>query len=792
MKRPPGRLGYVARVLIDPEKCQFLFGADEPPFDVDELDAMLDLSEGATATDMRSALLGVVSRQVIEDRPAETWTTVRRLLDLGLSREAVAGQLLLVLTGAIQRTLGEGGSTNTGVNLDGVPLGYDEKRYLLALARLPMPTPDQVADAVNQVVAQDQGSSPGQITRRALAILGREPDDESAAFGARSTIEDGIEDGILVELSDDRIVHLPSLTSDIVLTHRITEAELVVGSLSCVGNDLAGFAWRGDVSIDGPGPGVGSPTRAASVAPPSPDPAREGSGSALAVMSVEPGHVAWEGPPGWLDHLRPGDLVAVRVGADTRMTIDVLDVEPGPDGRLLARLTDCWDDQSASNGLPVVVEHLVAALLLDDPSTFVEPRPPIVELCELAGLEVRGGFVASGDEMWDALKRDERFERISLVVDDLAQVEMAIDVLDELEDSLCPPAQLRSLLDLLSGNGIVCPVVVNELLEVDLVRGDIEAACAAAARLVEAARTPGQRALAHLIAAMIEERSGDVLSAEHHLELGVQTGARFGPLLDRRAWYASDRGDAATALRWWTIAPPLDDDDVEMVRRHVGRSGAKPGRNDPCWCGSERKYKTCHLGRPEVADLTDRVEWLWSKACSYLARRGGAAQEALQTLALAHRQASGRSVEPYDLDEDDVLEMMSDPAAIDLALVEGGWFARFVSDRGPLLPEDERELAASWVEVPRSVYELVSVADDGAIVVRDIDTGTQLSVHEPNLAGRGQPGDVWCARAVPDGRKHQFVGVGFPVTAGSERLVLEQCRQLGGVDLVAHVAGLLQ
>ena len=25
----------------------------------------------------------------------------------------------------------------------------------------------------------------------------------------------------------------------------------------------------------------------------------------------------------------------------------------------------------------------------------------------------------------------------------------------------------------------------------------------------------------------------------------------------------------------------------------------KPGRNDPCWCGSEKKYKSCHLKEDE-------------------------------------------------------------------------------------------------------------------------------------------------------------------------------------------------
>ena len=29
-----------------------------------------------------------------------------------------------------------------------------------------------------------------------------------------------------------------------------------------------------------------------------------------------------------------------------------------------------------------------------------------------------------------------------------------------------------------------------------------------------------------------------------------------------------------------------------------GKRSATPGRNDPCWCGSGKKYKKCHLSAP--------------------------------------------------------------------------------------------------------------------------------------------------------------------------------------------------
>lgn len=44
-----------------------------------------------------------------------------------------------------------------------------------------------------------------------------------------------------------------------------------------------------------------------------------------------------------------------------------------------------------------------------------------------------------------------------------------------------------------------------------------------------------------------------------------------------------------------------EDLDDEYVPEPIRRT-AKPGRNDPCWCGSGKKYKKCHLDADEMAD----------------------------------------------------------------------------------------------------------------------------------------------------------------------------------------------
>ena len=49
-------------------------------------------------------------------------------------------------------------------------------------------------------------------------------------------------------------------------------------------------------------------------------------------------------------------------------------------------------------------------------------------------------------------------------------------------------------------------------------------------------------------------------------------------------------------------------DRMKTLLRSTGQSPppARPGRNEPCWCGSGKKYKKCHLPEEE-AKAADRA-----------------------------------------------------------------------------------------------------------------------------------------------------------------------------------------
>lgn len=54
--------------------------------------------------------------------------------------------------------------------------------------------------------------------------------------------------------------------------------------------------------------------------------------------------------------------------------------------------------------------------------------------------------------------------------------------------------------------------------------------------------------------------------------------------------------DAPTPRSIPLLVPPRPDPPPKPVQATLRNTGPKLGRNDPCWCGSGKKYKKCHLG----------------------------------------------------------------------------------------------------------------------------------------------------------------------------------------------------
>jgi hypothetical protein len=288
------------------------------------------------------------------------------------------------------------------------------------------------------------------------------------------------------------------------------------------------------------------------------------------------------------------------------------------------------------------------------------------------------------------------------------------------------------------------------------------------------------------------------LLAADHLTRAAEAQPRLGPVIERAGWYCFDRGDARGAMRWWREL----DEDHPAARTLAPFLTAGPhtriGRNDPCWCGSGRKFKHCHQSVGDVPALPDRVGWLCRKAALWLEHAPSDVRRLVTDLAIAWVTGDPDDVGSDVMDEDEtelqsqLAQAFADPILIDSALHEGRLFARFLRERGDLLPDDERLLAAAWLTVDRSVHEVATVDAGAGLTLRDLATGDVAAVRERTLSRIAQVGERYCARVVPDGSAHQIIGGAFPLRAGHEQTVLDLCMEADPVALCAWAGRLAQ
>jgi hypothetical protein len=165
---------------------------------------------------------------------------------------------------------------------------------------------------------------------------------------------------------------------------------------------------------------------------------------------------------------------------------------------------------------------------------------------------------------------------------------------------------------------------------------------------------------------------------------------------------------------------------------------APVGRNDPCPCGSGRKYKVCHNGQERIA-LIDRAPWLYDKAARFV--RNWSGHRALDTIVELIYDASGQGPEF-------LAALRETKLAVDLVLSEDGYFEQFIIQRGDLLPDDELVVAQRWETVERSLFEIKDIARH-ALLLRDVRTNTEVLVTNTTPSQHSTVGALMLGRPLP-------------------------------------------
>jgi hypothetical protein len=763
-----GRDRYVRGMVRERERLAFVFGEEALPeiegCDLDDESEVMGLVErfvpvrGRSKDGARSAMRVIAVRQILDDDPPEAWRAVRRMSEAGLDREAVFGQLAMVIAGTVIEALSEGESS-------------DPARLCAALDALPLPEADDVARALLAAVRAEPGITANELVDRAVEMSGS-PASSQVLEPMVDRVLERLVDGPLHWLAGDETVVFHDAIVGRTFTHRLNDGERELGMLT-VSVDLAAFDRFDVVRLE--------------------------DGSEVELVSAEPGHLAWRGPDGWLDGFGPGDLLAVSAVFDSPVgdepvvaTLDLRAVAGRPPltESLAQAVRAAYDDEQREHGLPVSFEELAVWLCVRRPELFTAALPPLSEWCAAAGLESNGNKVAHDVSVW---RRELMLHRLHRVMDEVADrhwrivLGRAVEVLsdpdasiDDVWSSLAECAEPEAL-------DVLADVLIPELLapEDEFSRGSVFApgqVFELVERSVAVARRPREVAAAEYLACVLQERCGRPVVAAEHLARAASAQPRLGPVVERMGWYCFDRGDARGAMRWWRELdePHPAASTIEPFLASVSGS-ARTGRNDPCWCGSGRKFKQCHQRTTELAALPDRVGWLCRKATLWLEHAVGESRQLVAELAVAWATGDPDADETDESIDDDVdlrrqvAAAFADPIVLDAALHEGGLFSRFIHDRGDLLPDDERLLAAAWQTADRSVHEVLAVEPGVGMSLRDLATGEVTEVRERTASHSARVGECYCARVVPDGSSNQIIGGVFPVRAGHEQAVLELC-----------------
>ncbi len=203
------------------------------------------------------------------------------------------------------------------------------------------------------------------------------------------------------------------------------------------------------------------------------------------------------------------------------------------------------------------------------------------------------------------------------------------------------------------------------------------------------------------------------------------------------------------------------------------------GRNDPCYCGSGKKYKHCH----EPIDKAAQAEaHAWDRARSSLTR---------DVIAFARDRRFAQSfadglklfwdghytVETADaMTEDESLRFL-DWFVFDYAPADRPRLLDvFAAEKGAGLGEYEARQLARWQEArPGSAFRVESV-DRDLIVLRDLFDDSTVEVTSEAGARAAEPGEILLARIVQVHDQLRFSGttVRLPESAAGELKAMMQ------------------
>lgn len=193
------------------------------------------------------------------------------------------------------------------------------------------------------------------------------------------------------------------------------------------------------------------------------------------------------------------------------------------------------------------------------------------------------------------------------------------------------------------------------------------------------------------------------------------------------------------------------------------------GRNDPCHCGSGKKYKHCHLpieeaARAEQLRLRRAVDTLMPKVIDAARTAPEVVPDALQRF-WNGKYAPEQLAELDDL-EDRGADRFLTWLAFDYRFDDGRTLIERLAEDSPSLDlsEPERQLLRQWIGVGLRAFVVDTVRKGQEIEVHDLLSEQPYAIADSAASRRLAPGDVVVGHLLPAGEKRVIGGAAAHLT----------------------------
>ena len=536
-----------------------------------------------------------------------------------------------------------------------------------------------------------------------------------------------VEDGeFWVDYEEDVVVRSADVLEGLVLTHRLTTEEQQRGLLAAM-PDLFTFIWD-NLALDDGG----------------------GSIDLKYDWGEEPRYHPYgslQGPPGWLDGFSPGDLLSFTYRSGG-VRLEVV-TEPGDGAAEQTAMAEVFEERvAAAPEVSFDVNILINKAIITDQGLFRSPVRPIGDLLDAAGIEVDEMWVGRKGEDWESGSIRSGVAVARMDAEKRGLADCCVSGIETVVGYALGREEDPGVVNAALSHGAVAPAFRDWWME----RGDL--AHPDFGELLQELIDRGRRdhAGARYLLALHHDSRDETVSAELQLEQAIVEDPAYGPGLWMLAGYASDRGELRRAISLWQRAGADPDEEPLRFHQNLETRFEGVGRNEPCPCGSGRKFKQCHLNQPVVSE-SNRISWMFEKLHRYI---------------LAHHRHDEIADLVFvavgdELDEDEMVELWGDEFVADVAIFDDGLLDDFTAARSDLLPEEEQTLYRQWVGEPLRCWEVVATDRVNTVTLRDTASAETIELIDQSAATSVDEGEMILTRALPAFGRHWLSLAGMTV-----------------------------